>query len=45
MALRKSHSRPVLQSDEEYLSQVDKRCSSKRGKGDGKEKPPKHARQ
>ena len=41
MASRKSRSRPVLQSDEESLSQVDKQCSSKKEKGDGKEKAPK----
>ena len=41
MASRKSRSRPVLQSDEESSSQVDKWCSSKQEKRDGKEKPPK----
>ena len=41
MASRKSRSRPVLQSNEESSSQVDKWCSSKQEKGDGKEKPPK----
>ena len=44
MALRKSRSRPVLQSDEESSS-TDKRCSSKQEKGDGKENRQSDARQ